>query len=291
MRKSDEDTTYLDSEICSRACRTNFQQQAFLMIGVMALLPKTKQELPSVLSSFAFAIWQTGTSLEILTNHEVPSVRDCYILGRAMFETILNACYVCAKGESLAEQAIRHAQQKKYRSFDRKVSVNDTVLSLKRAPEVDLDKFPDLKAAVEEFTTRSGRERTEWTNDSLVKRIEAVDKKYDGKASKLLTIGMLQIYRDASEMVHGTLYSVLDYMGRLDGRPSDEKGKRNLKQRDIPRINLLLIILSLCINQLIRILGQEFSLDDIVADSNKSDEKMMAASKEFGDTSAPSSEG
>ena len=187
-----------------------------------------------------------------------------------MFETILNACYVCAKGEDLAKQALRHAQQKKYRSFDRKVSVNDAVLSLKRVPEVDLDKFPDLKEAVEEFTTKSGRERTEWTNDSLVKRIEAVDNKYGGKASKLLTIGMLQIYRDASEMAHGTLYSVLEYFGRLDGRPTDQKGKRNLKQRDTPRINLLLIILSLCINQLIRILGQEFSLDDIAADSDKS---------------------
>lgn len=100
-------------------------------------------------------------------------MRDCFVVARTVFETIVNFCFICREGNAAAARAEAHAMQKAYRDLQREVEINQRKLTVQWGGQVDLSSYPDLKAVVDEFTSRKGRER-DWTPENVKQRIEAL---------------------------------------------------------------------------------------------------------------------
>src|SRR3954468_24982163 len=45
--------------------------------------------------------------------------RDCYVIGRTVFETVVNLCFILGSPDEVAGRAKRHALQKSYRDLNR----------------------------------------------------------------------------------------------------------------------------------------------------------------------------
>lgn len=171
---------------------------------------------------------------------------DAWVAARTAFLTIINICFIAAKGEAAADRAWRHAYQKGYRDLERSVSINDIrwLLRWEGKGAVDLNQMPELKHAIEEFSTKSGKEKSAWTEETLDEQIAAIDKKFGSELTTRLAFGRLVIYRHASELAHGTLFS---WLWQLGFTTPGEEPKLSSDFADTPRDKALIAIVALSI--------------------------------------------
>lgn len=154
-----------------------------------------------------------GTVLQSTQKRGIP-VRDCFPIARSVVETLVNASYVLAGGEPLAEKAIRHTQQKFYRDLDKKVGRGEHELRITATPKPNVTDQEELKAAINEFTTARGREKS-WTDDSVPMRIEKVGQVLGAVPASGFLGAYALVYADSSEIIHGSLFGIqLFYRGR-----------------------------------------------------------------------------
>ena len=168
----------------------------------------------AVVVSMSLAAGQSiTTALQFAQKHGIP-VRDCFPIARSAVETLVNAAYVLAGGESVAEKAVRHTQQKFHRDLNRSVGRGEYKLQITAWPMPSIQDREDLKKAIEEFTNARGREKN-WTDDSVPMRIEKIGQKLGVIPASGLLGAYALIYGDASEIVHGSLFGIqLFYHGR-----------------------------------------------------------------------------
>jgi hypothetical protein len=82
-----------------------------------------------------------------------------------------------------------------------------------------------MQDAIDEFTLKSGKEKTDWVDISVQERIHKIGQKCgEGIQAKLHT-AMLMVYRHSSEVLHGTLFGALHLFGsnELSVRPKTLK--------------------------------------------------------------------
>ena len=130
---------------------------------------------------------------------------EAIVLARAFLEKIINFCYllVCEKNEF--DKYLKHTIQKSYRKLNRSIRAGELEIGIKYDRKINIETNPVLKEALEEFTSKRGKEKTHWTKKSLVERIEIISKKTKINPGVFL-LSTLTIYDDASETLHGTLY-------------------------------------------------------------------------------------
>jgi hypothetical protein len=199
--------------VCDKGS-ADFENQEF----VCALSEKVRA---AVVPMSLAAGQSVGTILQYIQERGIP-VRDCFPVARSAVETFVNATYVLAGGDALAEKAIRHAQQKLHRGFDRSIGRGEYKIYITASPMPDIKGQPELKAALEEFTTARGREKS-WTDDSVPMRIEKVGQALGVVPASGLLGAYALIYGDASEIIHGSLFGIqLFYHGRTKSLASVE---------------------------------------------------------------------
>jgi hypothetical protein len=178
------------------------------------LVCSLSEKMRSVVVPMSLAGGQSiGTVLQSTEKRGIP-VRDCFPIARSVVETLINAAYVLAGGEALAEKAIRHTQQKFYRDLDKKVGRGEYELQITATPKPDLTDQAELKAAIDEFTTARGREKS-WTDDSVPMRIEKIGQALGAVPASGLLGAYALVYADSSEIIHGSLFGIqLFYRGR-----------------------------------------------------------------------------
>jgi hypothetical protein len=176
-------------------------------------------------------------------------------------ETLINAVYVLTGGEPIAEKAIRHTQQKFYRDLDKKVGRGEYELRITATPRPDVANQAGLKAAIDEFTTARGREKS-WTDDSVPVRIEKIGKALGAVPASGLLGAYALVYADSSEIVHGSLFGIqLFYHGRAKP-PENVEDFRTLTAQHLEGI---LFAVFLALNSYLRafcVLQKFNSLDD-----------------------------
>jgi hypothetical protein len=153
------------------------------------------------------------TILEFSDKRGIP-VRDCFPVARSAVETLINAGYVLAGGESLAEKAIRHAQQKSYRDLDRTFGRDEYTFRIAASEMPEVNRHTELKKALDEFTSAQGREKN-WTDDSVPMRIEKIGQVLGVVPASDFLGAYALVYADGSEIIHGSLFGIhLFYRGR-----------------------------------------------------------------------------
>jgi hypothetical protein len=244
------DRLHPDSEEAFQAMLSGSRKHIVLLANVIDRMCADKlTDLGSVISTMFASVTDSCGSLLLLSEHR--KFRDCLVTARTIYLTIVNICFICAKGKIAADRAIRHANQKAYRDFNRELSINDNRMTIRATGIVDLDQLPELKAAMAEFTSRKGRERRAWSEENLEQQLETIDRKYGKKVSMMLLFGFT-FYRHASEVAHGTLFGTLWALGTFAGQPP-----KDLVSYERGHLLTILLRLACCLTALISVVERE----------------------------------
>jgi hypothetical protein len=212
----------------------------------------------------------TGTLLDLV---RLCRMRDCYVTARVVYETSVNACFLLAGGDEVAERAWRHMKQKSLRDLERSFYIADEKMDLRRSGADDVLKDPDNQQLLHEFTSRRGREITAWTDENVPERLSVIHERY-GKASRNLYWALL-LYRHASDIAHGSLFGVLFSWGATE--PPGPRTIEDMRKFRESNLRHIMMLTASALNSLIQIVALELGHDDLAESSN-------AIDKEYRDT-------
>lgn len=139
--------------------------------------------------------------------------RDAFPIVRSVVESVVNILFILAKGAEAAQRAERHAQQKAYRDLKRESEAGGQKFTLVSRANLSPSDEEYLSSLAAEFTTRGGREKRDWTDESLTQRIDIATEKFARSSVTLLHAAVFNIYRPSSEILHGTYYSAMHFWG------------------------------------------------------------------------------
>lgn len=193
-----------------------------------------------------FSIHHTGISISLLSRHL--HLKECYILARSFLESLVTYTYILSCDEEEYSRYLAYTKQKAYRVLDRSFTVGDSKVGLKWTGSVELEKEPELKKALELFTSEKGKAKTRWTSHSLSEMLESIASR-GGLEIGYLMFAILGIYDDASEALHGTLYGSIFHIGTFVGKTLASKDE--LKKTWNERFSALFLMLGSCIHTLI----------------------------------------
>jgi len=250
--------------ICRAFCDYLLAQVKLLDPAYRTALSK-EGPLAQAIAPLLYAVRDSSQSMEVLSGRG--KLRDCYAVARTIIETIINICFILARGEELAKKALRHAHQKSHRDLERNSVIGMSGISVVWSGKETLTLSAELSGALEEFTTKRGKERTEWTEEKLQVRLQAIESRYGQSVMVPLHICFFAIYRHASEIVHGTVFGALFSVGLTEpGRPRSEA---ELMKHRVGSFNMLFILLGCGIEALLRVLVEERFSDESALKESK----------------------
>lgn len=160
----------------------------------------------------------SGHSMLKLTEEVDLGVRDAFPLARGIIEGVINICLIMAEGPDSASRAARHAEVKAYRDLKRESNIGDMTITLSHTDQLPSAEIARLDAMLPEFTTKRGRERN-WTDLTILRRLEVISKTFPNSTLVSLNASTFNIYRHASEIIHGSYFSAAYFWGlTLPGR-------------------------------------------------------------------------
>lgn len=146
-------------------------------------------------------------SVLALTQDRDMAIRDGFGIARSAVETAVNAAYVAVGGAPMADQAVRHMRQKRWRDLSREASIGGWRMTVSRDVGLTPDDLPGLPEALAEYTNKRGREIRDWTPASIEERIDTITERCK-RAGLCFGAAVFAIYRPSSELLHGTYYGV-----------------------------------------------------------------------------------
>lgn len=186
--------------------------------GVLAL-PKGEKEVFDVITTMIHMVGISGHSILKLTEKIDMSVRDAFPLARSIIEGVVNICFIMAEGVETAQKASRHAEVRAFRDLKRTWEIAGMSMSVSHSGQLSPTEVARLEAMLPEFTTKRGSER-DWTDKTLKQRLETIALTFSSSAITMLNASAFNIYRHASEIVHGSYFSACFFWGlSLPGRP------------------------------------------------------------------------
>lgn len=165
------------------------------------------------------SIYITGNAINLLAVNNFLS--ESYMLARALLEKLINYMYLIVCEEEEYQKYLNYTKQKGYRILKRSFVVGEHKADLRWSGSVDLDKYPELREAVNQFTSEKGKVITRWTSLSIAERLNVIRDRAKIKIEGLM-LSTLGIYDDASEALHGTLYGSAFHFGFFEGRIPDK---------------------------------------------------------------------
>lgn len=223
-----------------------------------------------------FSIWHTGKSIDLLVGHQ--HVNESYILGRSFLERLITYTYLISCDEEEYERYLAYTKHKQYRVLNRSFVAGNSEALLRWPGSIDLAKNPDLKRAVDMFTSEKGKPKTRWTSQTLSQMLQSIASKCAIETGYLM-LAVLWIYDDSSEALHGTLYGSIFHIGIFEGNiPSS---KEELNQQWNERSSALLLSLGTCVHTLIQSFNLIEAIPAILTDSDDNLKAISLLMKQF----------
>lgn len=239
-------------------------------------------ELTSVIGPVLKFNLDTGKSIKLLADNN--HLRDLIILSRSFIESIINVGFICAKGDEAVLKSKKYAYQKGYRDLFRETKLNDFEIknNLTEHKEfIDSHRPEHLVDALDEYTRNNGNEISSWTHETAKQKVEIIGKRYGVGVNGFLTFAFFNIYRDVSEIIHGSYYGVRIMTGMQNKDISNFKTANEAAEYFTDHQFKLgtLILQQISIVALIDILNQEFNIESVKAIKVKSGDAL----KEYAD--------
>ena len=265
-----------NEELLAASIRHLVFQNALLQRALPIIMAQAECSWRVVLS-MAWCLHDTVESLVILG--DALKVRDSLVLSRVATEVAVNTAYVCATRDAGATLAEQHARQKDLRELvqwaefktrylfqlteeqkQQVLAVGRELVSVRRLKEAD----PALAEALTCFTSRRGDEITSWSKSGIRSRLPAIEERY---GAKVFRIAVDAIYRDSSEVIHGTFYGYLLSHGQTCVHPHELAGADALVAYYRVRIADVLTLISVVVQDLLCVLDKELGVPEIVKES------------------------
>ena len=175
-----------------------------------------QQEIARTIALMVQGIGVSIHSIVKLTASLDMGIRDCFGIARSVCEGSINVAYIIAGGSEVAARAHRHAFQKGYRDAAREWEIGSIRWSNPMPPPTAI---PGLVEALAEFTRRNGSEVTDWATHNLLQKQEVISARFPD-AQLSISVSASSIYRNASEILHGTFYGVEHFWTAGGERPA-----------------------------------------------------------------------
>ena len=224
-----------------------------------------------------FSIHHTGTSIGLLARHL--HLKECYILARSFLESLITYTYILSCDEEEYSRYLAYTKQKTYRVLDHSFTVGDSKVRLRWTGAIELEKDPELKEALELFTSEKGKAKTRWTSHSLSEMLESIASR-GGLEIGYLMFAMLGIYDYASEALHGTLYGTIFHIDTFVGRTPASKDE--LKKTWNEQFSALFLMLGSCIHTLIHAFHKVAVVKVMIEESTENLKTIGSIIKEIG---------
>ncbi len=181
-------------------------------------LPRGEKEVFRVILTMIHMVGISGHSLLKLTDEIGLGVKDAFPVARSLVEGAINVCFIMAEGVEAAEKASRHAEVKAYRDLSREWDAGGFKMAAGYSGRLPPDEKSRLETMLPEFTNKRGGEKG-WTDKTLKQRLARVEQAFPSSSMISLNTSAFNVYRHASEVVHGSYFSALYFWGMtLPGR-------------------------------------------------------------------------
>ncbi len=134
--------------------------------------------------------------------------RDCAVAARTIFETLVNVLYIMASDESVAQRMVDHANMKMARDLDRTIEAGSARYAVQHALKDSILDDLGFKEIWNKFSDSENREIRDWSKKNIHKRLQVIENAFGTKLTQSLVFPLAN-YRFASEVIHGTVYSIL----------------------------------------------------------------------------------
>jgi hypothetical protein len=189
---------------------------------------------------------------------------EVYPIARSLLERIITFYYLQSCPEPELENYIDYSKQKTYLQFHKEIIINDKKFSVSSTKNIDLLEFPDLKIAVEKFTSSKKKKPiTRWSKLSLEQKLSTIDSAGEINIS-LLMIALLAIYDDASEALHGTMYGCTFHVGAFKPYVSI-KTYEDMLIEHIRNLTMLFFLFGYMVGDINRYVAKKCALDELHA--------------------------
>ncbi len=220
-----------------------------------------KIDNPRVVSLYhlLMSIYITGNAINLLAINNF--LGESYMLARSLLEKLINYMYLLVCEEKEYKKYLAYTKQKSYRILNRSFIVGDQKAELKWTGSVNLDDYPELKEAVNEFTNSKGKaiKSKMWSSLSLADRLATIRDKSKIKIEGIM-LTTLGIYDDASEALHGSLYGVTFNYGFFEKIPSSAQ---ELAETYRNKLLFLFFGLGTCIGTLFEVISGVYSSEKV----------------------------
>lgn len=184
-------------------------------------------EVLKIIKMMIHIVGISGHSVLKLTDEVALGVRDGFPIARGIIESVVNICLIMAEGRGAAETAMRHAAARSIQNMSNDWHAGGIRITLSRKQDpFSEEELQARQALVDEFTYKNGRPRP-WTDLSLRKRLDRIAESFPSHAMISLGTSSANIYGLASEIVHGSYFSVWHFWGvdqNLRGPPGSLDG-------------------------------------------------------------------
>lgn len=220
-----------------------------------------KIDNPRIVSLYhlLMSIYITGNAINLLTINNF--LGESYMLARSLLEKLINYMYLLVCKEKEYIRYVAYTKQKSYRILNRSFTVGGQKAELKWTGSVNLNDYPELKEAVNEFTDPRGKaiKSKMWSSLSLADRLAIIRDQSKIKIEGIM-LSTLGIYDDASEALHGSLYGVTFNYGFFEKTPSNAQ-----ELAEIYRNKLLFLFFALgtCIGALFEVISGVYSSEKV----------------------------
>jgi Family of unknown function (DUF5677) len=188
-----------------------------------APLPSGEPDINRVIKALMHMIGISAHSLLKLTDEVGLGAKDGYPLARAIIEGAVNIAYLMANDPEVSRKAQRHAEVRAFRDLSRQEVIGGWTINAGYRGLIPSDEVKRLEAMAAEFTTTKGREK-DWTDLSVRQRLDAAALVFKSTALLSLNVSVFNIYRHASEVMHGSYYGALMIWGlTVPGPPKTER--------------------------------------------------------------------
>lgn len=221
-----------------------------------------------------YSMHDTARSVSILAANQ--KINESYMLARALLERIINYIFLLFCDEEDYNRYLLYTKQKSYRNLNKNIKVGEFIAELKWTGNFDLESDPELKKAVDLFTSAKGKPISRWTNKNIVEMLNLIEQRGDIDIRPLM-LSMLAIYDDASEALHGTLYGTIFQIGLFSS--GNIKTKRQIVSSVHGQLSLLFLALGSCIDSLMLAINKVFPIAEIKERSKENLNSLQALDK------------
>ena len=192
-----------------------------------------------------FSMHDTAEAVGILIANQ--KINEAYMMARALLERIINYIFLLYCDEEDYKKYLSYTKQKSYRNLKKNVKAGKLIAELKWTGKLTLENDPDLQKAINLFTSKRGKTITRWRGKSLPEMLNVLSQETDIDIKPLM-LGLLAIYDDASEALHGTLYGTIFQIGLFTR--GDIGTKSQIVSSVHGQLSMLLLALGTCIDSL-----------------------------------------